>query len=174
MLIFLSLCSRNQICCCYTSSCGSSWWFVLEHVSSWLAPVTWLSHTMESRKCPLKVTEFDFPSISNSRWFKGRLLHFPTDYVTFFIMTKNLLLRDLPAFLPDENAAYPTITAFQSATLRITFSFKKQPGKPQETTINATFTNLATTTFTDFVFQAAVPKVVFISDTCSHSRQRIF
>ncbi|KAG2609667.1 hypothetical protein PVAP13_4KG063000 [Panicum virgatum] len=61
--------------------------------------------------------------------------------------------------LPDENAAYPTITAFQSATLRITFSFKKQPRKPQETTINATFTNLATTTFTDFVFQAAVPKL---------------
>lgn len=63
--------------------------------------------------------------------------------------------------MPDENAAYPTITAFQSATLRITFSFKKQPGKPQETTINASFTNLATTTFTDFVFQAAVPKVAF-------------
>ncbi|XP_012701036.1 AP-1 complex subunit gamma-2 isoform X2 [Setaria italica] len=62
--------------------------------------------------------------------------------------------------LPDGNAAYPTITAFQSATLRITFSFKKQPGKPQETTINATFTNLATTTFTDFVFQAAVPKFI--------------
>ncbi|KAG2604438.1 AP-1 complex subunit gamma-2-like isoform X5 [Panicum virgatum] len=62
--------------------------------------------------------------------------------------------------LPDENAAYPTITAFQSATLRITFSFKKQPGKPQETTINATFTNLATTTFTDFIFQAAVPKFI--------------
>nr|CAB3469730.1 unnamed protein product [Digitaria exilis] len=67
--------------------------------------------------------------------------------------------------LPDENASYPTITAFQSATLRITFSFKKQSGKPQETTINATFTNLATTTFTDFVFQAAVPKVVFIYDS---------
>jgi AP-1 complex subunit gamma-1 len=63
--------------------------------------------------------------------------------------------------LPDENAAYPTITAFQSATLKITFSFKKQPGKPQETTINASITNLATTTFTDFVFQAAVPKVAF-------------
>ncbi|KAF8733084.1 hypothetical protein HU200_015448 [Digitaria exilis] len=62
--------------------------------------------------------------------------------------------------LPDENASYPTITAFQSATLRITFSFKKQSGKPQETTINATFTNLATTTFTDFVFQAAVPKFI--------------
>ncbi|AQK44095.1 hypothetical protein ZEAMMB73_Zm00001d025618 [Zea mays] len=67
--------------------------------------------------------------------------------------------------LSDENVTYPTITAFQSATLRITFSFKKQPGKPQETTISASFTNLATTTFTDFVFQAAVLKVAFASDT---------
>jgi AP-1 complex subunit gamma-1 len=66
--------------------------------------------------------------------------------------------------LTDENAAYPTITAFQSATLRITFSFKKQPGKPQETAINASFTNLTTTTFTDFIFQAAVPKVIFTLD----------
>ncbi|GJN29552.1 hypothetical protein PR202_gb17785 [Eleusine coracana subsp. coracana] len=64
------------------------------------------------------------------------------------------------ASLPDENAAYPTITAFQSATLKITFSFKKQPGKPQETAINASFTNLTTTTFTDFIFQAAVPKFI--------------
>jgi hypothetical protein len=69
------------------------------------------------------------------------------------------------AYSPDENVTYPTITAFQSATLRITFSFKKQPGKPQETTISASFTNLATTTFTDFVFQAAVLKVAFASDT---------
>ncbi|CAN6214941.1 unnamed protein product [Urochloa humidicola] len=62
--------------------------------------------------------------------------------------------------LPDENAAYPTVTAFQSSTLKIAFSFKKQPGKPQETTINATFTNLTATTFTDFIFQAAVPKFI--------------
>ncbi|CAN6172681.1 unnamed protein product [Urochloa humidicola] len=62
--------------------------------------------------------------------------------------------------LPDESAAYPTGTAFQSSTLKIAFSFKKQPGKPQETTINAAFTNLTTTTFTDFIFQAAVPKFI--------------
>lgn len=61
---------------------------------------------------------------------------------------------------PDENTAYPSITAFQSATLKITFNFKKQPGKPQETTIHATFTNLTSNTFADFIFQAAVPKVV--------------
>uniref|UniRef100_A0A0D9VMC3 AP-1 complex subunit gamma n=1 Tax=Leersia perrieri TaxID=77586 RepID=A0A0D9VMC3_9ORYZ len=55
---------------------------------------------------------------------------------------------------------YLSITAFQSATLKINFGFKKQPGKPQETTILATFTNLTSSSYTDFVFQAAVPKFI--------------
>ncbi|EEC80086.1 hypothetical protein OsI_21821 [Oryza sativa Indica Group] len=59
-----------------------------------------------------------------------------------------------------ENTAYPPITAFQSAALKITFNFKKQSGKPQETTIHASFTNLTSNTFTDFIFQAAVPKFI--------------
>ncbi|XP_062221646.1 AP-1 complex subunit gamma-2-like isoform X2 [Phragmites australis] len=58
------------------------------------------------------------------------------------------------------NTAHPSITAFQSATLKITFDFKKQPGNPRETTIHATFTNLTSSTLTDFIFQAAVPKFV--------------
>ncbi|VAI83010.1 unnamed protein product [Triticum turgidum subsp. durum] len=62
--------------------------------------------------------------------------------------------------LPDMNAAYPSITAFQSATLKITFNFKKQPGKPQETTVHASFTNLTSATLTNFMFQAAVPKFI--------------
>ncbi|XBH97727.1 hypothetical protein VPH35_127354 [Triticum aestivum] len=62
--------------------------------------------------------------------------------------------------LPDVNAAYPSITAFQSATLKITFNFKKQPGKPQETTVHASFTNLTSATLTNFMFQAAVPKFI--------------
>ncbi|KAM3207868.1 hypothetical protein ACQJBY_062881 [Aegilops geniculata] len=62
--------------------------------------------------------------------------------------------------LPDVNAAYPSITAFQSATLKMTFNFKKQPGKPQETTMHASFTNLTSVTLTNFMFQAAVPKFI--------------
>uniref|UniRef100_A0ACD5Z4W5 Uncharacterized protein n=1 Tax=Avena sativa TaxID=4498 RepID=A0ACD5Z4W5_AVESA len=53
-----------------------------------------------------------------------------------------------------------SITAFQSATLKIVFDLRKQPGKPQETTIHATFTNLTSATYTDFIFQAAVPKFI--------------
>ncbi|KAM0882088.1 hypothetical protein ACQ4PT_032547 [Festuca glaucescens] len=56
--------------------------------------------------------------------------------------------------------ACPSITAFQSATLKIVFDLRKQLGKPQETTIHATFTNLTSTTYTDFIFQAAVPKFI--------------
>jgi AP-1 complex subunit gamma-1 len=56
--------------------------------------------------------------------------------------------------------ACPSITAFQSATLKIVFDLRKPLGKPQETTIHATFTNLTSTTYTDFIFQAAVPKFI--------------
>ncbi|CAM0942812.1 unnamed protein product [Alopecurus aequalis] len=56
--------------------------------------------------------------------------------------------------------ACPSITAFESATLKIVFDLRKQPAKPQETTIHATFTNLTSTTYTDFIFQAAVPKFI--------------
>lgn len=54
---------------------------------------------------------------------------------------------------------HSSITAFQSATLKINFDFKKQPEKPHETTVHATFTNLTSSSYMDFVFQAAVPKV---------------
>ncbi|XP_015965126.1 AP-1 complex subunit gamma-2 [Arachis duranensis] len=53
---------------------------------------------------------------------------------------------------------YPSITAYESSSLRLTFSFSKQPGNPETTNIQATFTNLSSNVYTDFVFQAAVPK----------------
>uniref|UniRef100_A0A1D1YK71 AP-1 complex subunit gamma n=1 Tax=Anthurium amnicola TaxID=1678845 RepID=A0A1D1YK71_9ARAE len=60
----------------------------------------------------------------------------------------------------EESPAYPSITAFQSSSLKITFSFTKQPGKPQVTLIQATFTNLSSNDYIDFLFQAAVPKFI--------------
>jgi len=68
---------------------------------------------------------------------------------------------DLPFFLwtEDNGSVYPPLVAFQSSSLRITFNFSKQPGNPQTTLIQATFTNLTPNVFTDFIFQAAVPKV---------------
>ncbi|KAG2662351.1 hypothetical protein PVAP13_1KG524400 [Panicum virgatum] len=59
-----------------------------------------------------------------------------------------------------EKTVHPSITAFQSTTLKITFDLKRQPGNPRETTIHATFTNLTSSTYTDFIFQAAVPKFI--------------
>ena len=43
--------------------------------------------------------------------------------------------------------------------MKITFQFTKQPGKPQVTEVLATFINLSSDDYTDFLFQAAVPKV---------------
>lgn len=60
---------------------------------------------------------------------------------------------------PEDNGpVYPSIVAFESSSLRLTFNFSKPPGNPQTTLIQATFTNLSPNVYTDFVFQAAVPK----------------
>ncbi|KAK9188948.1 hypothetical protein WN944_020353 [Citrus x changshan-huyou] len=60
---------------------------------------------------------------------------------------------------PEDNGpAYPSIVAFESSSLILTFNFSKPPGNPQTTLIQATFTNLSPNVYTDFVFQAAVPK----------------
>ncbi|KAF5443179.1 hypothetical protein F2P56_035760 [Juglans regia] len=60
--------------------------------------------------------------------------------------------------MPDNGPVYPSIVAFESSSLRITFDFSKAPGNPQKTTILATFTNMSQSIYTDFIFQAAVPK----------------
>ncbi|CAH1414320.1 unnamed protein product [Lactuca virosa] len=54
--------------------------------------------------------------------------------------------------------AYPTLVAFESSSLRLMFNFTKQPGNPQTTEIEANFTNKSSNVYSDFVFQAAVPK----------------
>ncbi|KAJ6797801.1 AP-1 complex subunit gamma-2-like [Iris pallida] len=73
------------------------------------------------------------------------------------------LLDGLSSPIPvqaDENPVFPSITAFESTALKIMFSFTKQPGKPQVTVIQATFMNMSSNAYTDFIFQAAVPKFV--------------
>ncbi|KAF8369262.1 hypothetical protein HHK36_032729 [Tetracentron sinense] len=60
----------------------------------------------------------------------------------------------------DNGQVYPSIVAFQSSSLKIMFNFSKPPGNPQETLIQATFTNMSSKIYTDFIFQAAVPKFV--------------
>ncbi|KAI3423314.1 uncharacterized protein J3R85_011039, partial [Psidium guajava] len=60
---------------------------------------------------------------------------------------------------PENNGpAYPSIVAFESSSVRIMFDFSKSPANPQITVIKATFTNLSSNVYADFVFQAAVPK----------------
>ncbi|KAF9679977.1 hypothetical protein SADUNF_Sadunf06G0072100 [Salix dunnii] len=67
-------------------------------------------------------------------------------------------LSPSPSKPEDNGSVYPPLVAFESSSLRITFNFSKQPGNPQTTLVLATFTNLTSNVFTDFIFQAAVPK----------------
>ncbi|KEH19950.1 AP-1 complex subunit gamma-2 [Medicago truncatula] len=63
-----------------------------------------------------------------------------------------------PSTIENNGPVNPSITAFESSSLRLTFNLSKQPGTPQTTNIQATFMNLSSNAYTDFVFQAAVPK----------------
>ncbi|KAG6426400.1 hypothetical protein SASPL_110623 [Salvia splendens] len=54
--------------------------------------------------------------------------------------------------------SYPSVVAFESGSLKVTFNFSKEPGNPQTTTIEAQFVNKSPDIYSSFVFQAAVPK----------------
>ncbi|KAL0421337.1 UNVERIFIED_CONTAM: AP-1 complex subunit gamma-2 [Sesamum latifolium] len=61
--------------------------------------------------------------------------------------------------VPETNGTtYPSIVAFESNSLKITYKFSKEPGNPQTTIIEAQFVNKSPDIYSNFVFQAAVPK----------------
>ncbi|KAL2903197.1 AP-1 complex subunit gamma-2 [Bienertia sinuspersici] len=60
--------------------------------------------------------------------------------------------------LENNGPQFPSMVAFESSSLKMTFDFSKSAESPQITSIKATFTNLSANNFTDFLFQAAVPK----------------
>ena len=63
---------------------------------------------------------------------------------------------------------FPSITAFEKNGLKINFSFDKVAGNPSNVvSIMMTATNSLAFPMTDFVFQAAVPKVGMLSLTSS-------
>ncbi|KAL2510383.1 AP-1 complex subunit gamma-2 [Forsythia ovata] len=69
----------------------------------------------------------------------------------------------------------PSIVAFESSSLRVTFNFSKQSENPQTALIEAQFINKAPDIYSNFTFQAAVPKFLQLhldpasSDTLSAS-----
>ncbi|GAB4839828.1 hypothetical protein Ancab_020538 [Ancistrocladus abbreviatus] len=64
-----------------------------------------------------------------------------------------------PTPVPESNGPrYPSVVAFESSSLKITFDFSKPPESPATTSIKATFINLTPNVYNDFIFQAAVPK----------------
>ncbi|KAL6571796.1 hypothetical protein OROHE_002665 [Orobanche hederae] len=57
-----------------------------------------------------------------------------------------------------DGPAYPSIVAFESNALKLIFNFSKEPGNPQTTLIEAHFLNKSPDIYSNFIFQAAVPK----------------
>jgi AP-1 complex subunit gamma-1 len=57
----------------------------------------------------------------------------------------------------------------QTSGLKITFEFTKQANSPQTTIIKATHTNLSSSPYSDYLFQAAVPKVIISNLTLGSS-----
>ncbi|KAK9675683.1 hypothetical protein RND81_11G023400 [Saponaria officinalis] len=53
---------------------------------------------------------------------------------------------------------FPSIVAFESSSLKMMFDFSKDSANSQTTSMKATFLNLSADVYTDFIFQAAVPK----------------
>lgn len=53
----------------------------------------------------------------------------------------------------------PSIVAFDKNSLKIVFQFEKDPNTPSTIKITLSATNSWSTPMTDFLFQAAVPKV---------------
>ncbi|CAO2816563.1 unnamed protein product [Amaranthus hypochondriacus] len=53
---------------------------------------------------------------------------------------------------------FPSIVAFENSSLKLTFEFSKSTANSHLTSIKATFINLSADIYTDFLFQAAVPK----------------
>ncbi|KAK8962344.1 AP-1 complex subunit gamma-1 [Platanthera guangdongensis] len=68
------------------------------------------------------------------------------------------LLNHVVSVAGSEKLDFMPITAFENNSLKTVFSFTKFPGRPQVTQIKATFTNKSLNSYTDFIFQAAVPK----------------
>ncbi|GMP82862.1 hypothetical protein CsSME_00036989 [Camellia sinensis var. sinensis] len=64
----------------------------------------------------------------------------------------------IPEKLEDNGPASPSIVAFESNSLKIMFNISKPPGNPQTTLIESNFINKSPNVYTDFIFQAAVPK----------------
>lgn len=56
-------------------------------------------------------------------------------------------------------AGFPRVVGMETDGLKVTFDFTKPPGCQQTTVITASYYNLSSIPYTDFVFQAAVPKV---------------
>ncbi|XP_052173857.1 AP-1 complex subunit gamma-2-like isoform X2 [Diospyros lotus] len=106
------------------------------------------------------------PSIQSNKTLLGTLEHSssPSEPPALASSDGGSSMMDLldgfasnPAKL-DNGPAHPSLMAYESSSLKIMFNFSKPHGNLQTTLIEAVFTNKSPHAYTDFIFQAAVPK----------------
>ncbi|PHT26579.1 AP-1 complex subunit gamma-2 [Capsicum baccatum] len=68
-------------------------------------------------------------------------------------------LPSSPSVSEGNGPVHSSVTVFESSSLRLTFNISKQPGNPHMTLIDGSFTNKSEYVYSDFIFQAAVPKL---------------
>ncbi|GFV98844.1 hypothetical protein TNCV_2913611 [Trichonephila clavipes] len=75
-----------------------------------------------------------------------------------FLPSQNILIEKYLA-AKVESEGIPSITAFEKDGLKVIFEFEKSPDNPELIVINLVATNLSVSPISDFLLQAAVPKV---------------
>ncbi|GFY61810.1 hypothetical protein TNIN_260921 [Trichonephila inaurata madagascariensis] len=75
-----------------------------------------------------------------------------------FLPSQNILIEKYLA-AKVESEGIPSITAFEKDGLKVIFEFEKPPDNPELIVINLVATNLSVSPISDFLLQAAVPKV---------------
>lgn len=87
---------------------------------------------------------------------KKKMLNASWNILTLFSVT---VLLYTGCLLFPHDAGIPPMTVFEKDGLKLDFAFEKEPSSPQTAVIHLTAINLSSCPMTDFLFQAAVPKV---------------
>jgi AP-1 complex subunit gamma-1 len=89
----------------------------------------------------------------------GKPLGPPANVDPFADLTSTAMSAPAPAPAP----SFPSIIAMQTASLKITFEFTRSSESPATTIIKASYSNLSSNPYSEFIFQAAVPKFAQLS-----------
>lgn len=114
--------------------------------------------------CLILCIIYRFLFSSHTQHFDGPVCFISTQYkkyVSVFVYSEIIKLWKYTNSLFFLFLGIPPITAFEKNGLKIVFEFDKPPDNPHMIIINLIATNHSLAPIQDFLFQAAVPKVIF-------------